>query len=299
MRGYLAVTDPQWLETLREVRVREANFWQPRPTQVAQAPGTPWLFKVRGADRIAGYGIFSYYTVMPLSVAWETFERGNGVASHAAMLGAIERLRRTDSGDDRVGCVVLPEIVILTPDDYIAAPSTWHRNTVRGAYYDLSSGEGLIAWQSLLLAAVPTATRSPLLHVPGGYGEPALVQPRRGQGAFRLMVMDAYDRRCAITGERTLPALEAAHIRPFSEDATHEVSYGILMRGDLHRLYDRGYVTIEPDLTFKVSPAIERTYHNGRIYYALDGQRIVTPKAASAQPDREALSWHAKQIFRP
>jgi putative restriction endonuclease len=40
------------------------------------------------------------------------------------------------------------------------------------------------------------------------------VQPRLGQGAFRLLVTDAYQRRCAVTGERTLPVLDAAHIRP-------------------------------------------------------------------------------------
>jgi len=47
--------------------------------------------------------------------------------------------------------------------------------------------------------------------------EPQLIQPRLGQGAFRVLVTDLYQRRCAVTEERTLPALEAAHIRPYGE----------------------------------------------------------------------------------
>jgi hypothetical protein len=56
-----------------------------------------------------------------------------------------------------------------------------------------------------------TALVSPLVASPA-FGKPVLIAPRLGQGAFRLQVTDAYGRRCAVTGERTLPALEAAHI---------------------------------------------------------------------------------------
>ncbi len=111
--------------------------------------------------------------------------------------------------------------------------------------------------------------------------------------------MDAYDRRCAVTGERTLPVLEAAHIRPFADCETHEVRNGILMRSDVHRLYDRGLVTVGPDLTFHVSRSIERDYANGKVYYALDKHTIATPAASEQRPDRDALAWHAEQIFQP
>ena len=49
------------------------------------------------------------------------------------------------------------------------------------------------------------------------FGEPHLIRPRLGQGAFRVLVTDIYRRRCAVTQERTLPALEAAHIRPYGD----------------------------------------------------------------------------------
>lgn len=52
---------------------------------------------------------------------------------------------------------------------------------------------------------------------PARFGAPHLIRPRLGQGAFRVLVTDVYGRKCAVTGERTLPALEAAHIRPYAE----------------------------------------------------------------------------------
>jgi putative restriction endonuclease len=113
------------------------------------------------------------------------------------------------------------------------------------------------------------------------------------------MVMDAYDRRCAVTGERTLPVLEAAHIRPFAETREHDVRNGILMRSDIHRLYDRGLVTVSPDLTFRVSRSIERDYSNGLIYYALDGNAIRVPSDERSRPDLESLAWHEETVFRP
>lgn len=72
------------------------------------------------------------------------------------------------------------------------------------------------------------------------YGNPYLTKPRIGQGSFRLLVTDAYKRRCAITGENTLPVLEAAHIVPYSQNGTHDVSNGLLLRADFHKLFDAG-----------------------------------------------------------
>lgn len=299
MKAFLAVTDPDWLRTLATAGASEVNFWQPRPTTVRQAEGTPWIFKVRGTDRIAGYGFFSYWTVMPLGVAWETFGEANGVQSYGEMVRRVTALRHGDTVDDRVGCVVLADVFLLDRAEWIAAPADWKPNIVRLAGYDLSIGEGARIWNQLRALTAATALQSPTLSVSGGLGPAALVTPRRGQGAFRLMVMDAYERRCAITGERTLPALEAAHIRPFSEHQKHEVRNGILMRSDLHRLYDLGLVTVKPDFTFHVSRTIERDYANGKIYYALDGTTISTPAHVDAKPDIDALAWHAAHRFRP
>lgn len=159
-------------------------------------------------------------------IAWETFGVANGVASMAEMGRRVRALRRDDGRDDRVGCVVLSGVTILPPELRPAAPADFQSNTVRGAGFDLTLGDPKRAWDQLLALSAPTPFASPIISVPGGYHDPAFAKARRGQGAFRLMVMDSYDRRCAITGERTLPVLEAAHIKPFAGEQTHEVANG-------------------------------------------------------------------------
>ncbi len=131
------------------------------------------------------------------------------------------------------------------------------------------------------------------------YGAEYLTRPRLGQGAFRVLVTDAYERRCALTGERTLPVLEAAHIKPYSEAGDHDLQNGLLMRSDIHKLYDRGYITVRPDLTIDVSTRIASEYSNGLIYYALQDKPLsVIPARASEQPDRELLDWHGRHVFQ-
>lgn len=95
-----------------------------------------------------------------------------------------------------------------------------------------------------------------------------------------------------MTRERTLPVLDAANIHPYSEGGPHSVNNGLLLRRDLHKLFDDGYVTVSPDLRFEVSRRIRDDYENGRAYYALQGREIRLPVNTHEQPDRNALAWH-------
>ncbi|MFC2001241.1 HNH endonuclease [Chloroflexota bacterium] len=133
---------------------------------------------------------------------------------------------------------------------------------------------------------------------PARYGQPILTLPRLGQGSFRILVTDVYERRCAVTNERTLPALDAAHIKPYSESGQHIVSNGILMRRDLHALFDKGYVTITPSMKVEVSRRIKEEFENGRDYYRLQGSTIRLPADSANRPSRDYLEWHNSNIYR-
>ncbi len=74
--------------------------------------------------------------------------------------------------------------------------------------------------------------------------------------------MDAHDRRCAVTKEKALPVLQAAHIRPVSEGGRHLVPNGLLLRSDVHALFDRGYVTITPEYEFRASLRLKDEFDN-------------------------------------
>jgi putative restriction endonuclease len=130
------------------------------------------------------------------------------------------------------------------------------------------------------------------------YGADYLTRARLGQGAFRVLVTEAYARRCAITGERTLPVLEAAHIRPFAEEGPHVLSNGLLLRSDLHTLFDRGYVTVTEDHRVEVSRRLREEFENGRDYYKHQGQLLASvPAARDDRPASDFLRWHNERVF--
>jgi putative restriction endonuclease len=128
-------------------------------------------------------------------------------------------------------------------------------------------------------------------------GAPQIILPRLGQGAFRIAVTDAYGRECGLTNGRVLPALDAAHIRSWSEGGAHAVSNGILLRRDIHRVFDAGYATFDEDLRFVVSDRVRTEFNNGEEYRRLHGMKLKAPGDVRLQPDGSALDWHRNKVF--
>ena len=130
------------------------------------------------------------------------------------------------------------------------------------------------------------------------FGSPVMIQPRLGQGVFRLAVTDAYGKACAVTREHSLPVLEAAHIKPYGEGGEHDVRNGLLLRADLHRLFDRGYITVTPGRRLEVSRLLKEEFSNGHSYYPLHGRTIERPPLDQHLPNPDALRWHNEHVFR-
>jgi putative restriction endonuclease len=303
VRLVVAVTDRDWFEHLRrQPDLAEINFWSPSPKAFrALQQGELFVFKLHApVNMIVGYGVFAFANVMPLQLAWEAFGPANGAGSFSEMRDRILRYRRLDSSSHdpvEIGCRVLAQPVFLAEEQWIAPPASFSRNIVSFRGYSTEEPEGLMLWERLVAAQEEGQTMVGLNETAARYGEPALIRPRLGQGAFRLLVTDIYHRRCAITGERTLPALEAAHIKPYAEGGEHAGSNGILMRRDLHSLFDAGYVTVTTDYRFEVSRRIREEFENGRAYYALHGTSVASPKRADLRPDPNALSWHNQHRY--
>ena len=100
-----------------------------------------------------------------------------------------------------------------------------------------------------------------------------------------------------MTGEHSLPALDAAHIRSYAEDGPHDVRNGVLLRADVHRLFDQGYLTITPAHRLEVSHRLREDYSNGRSYYPLHGATVEVPTAPELQPDTAYLRWHNERVY--
>lgn len=323
MRGFVANTDFDWYRFLaqraQEAPLDEVNFWRPSDSASfkALAPGEPFFFRLKHPhNAIAGFGWFARFSVLPAWLAWDAFGVKNGAETLDALVERLLRYRRRmghrDTGrasDFEIGCIIVTQPVFFPENLWVGEPADWHQNIVAGRTEDLSTGEGRRMFEecseraALVGAAAQTnpAVQPLQLSLDGDaarYGDPILVAPRLGQGAFRIAVLDAYERACAVTQEHSLPALEAAHIRPFADGGPHDVRNRLALRSDIHRLFDTGYVTVTPDYRFRVSEALYEDFHNGRSYYALDEQRIHLPSEPAMQPDRELLEWHAESVWR-
>jgi putative restriction endonuclease len=130
------------------------------------------------------------------------------------------------------------------------------------------------------------------------YGEERLVKPRLGQRAFQAVVLDAYHRRCAITGARIRPVLQAAHIRPLPKGGEHRLDNGLLLRSDTHTLFDQGYLGIDARHRLLVSPQLRTRFGNGGEYYVRSGAQIALPDRKADWPNTEFLEWHLDTIFK-
>ncbi len=114
-----------------------------------------------------------------------------------------------------------------------------------------------------------------------------LIAVRRGQQAFRQGLLRAFDRTCCISGSRVEATLEAAHIRPYRGTGSHAAGNGLLLRADLHTLFDLRLVTVLPYGTVRVAPDLQ-----GSEYEEFDERHIRQPVDAGHVPRREALVEH-------
>lgn len=257
----------------------------------------------------AGGGFFARHTFLPLSIAWDTFREKNGAADYNTFRRQILRRRRSRSGagekDPVIGCIVLTAPFFFSEPDWIPIPQDWSPHIVQGKTYDLQEQAGTAPWQQVLdrlqqqqvLSLEPTFPVSPIPEQAVRFGE-YVTRTRLGQSGFRALVTEAYHRQCAMTGAKTLPVLEAAHIKPITQSGPHRVDNGLLLRSDLHILFDRGYMTVTEDYHIEVSRRIKEEFDNGEEYYRMHGQKLlVLPGQEIERPSQEFVRWHNEQVY--
>lgn len=268
MKLWIGVTDKDWFEHLVRLRPDEVNFWQPSGTRSFRVlqPGEPFLFKLHSPDNfIVGGGFFVRNSALPTSLAWDAFGQKNGVGSLADLRARVRRYRREDASvDPMIGCNVLAEPFFFLRPQWIPVPSGWSGNIVQGKSYETGSADGAAIWdavqRSMILGrSAMESDVAALQEDQRRFGAECLARGRLGQGAFRVLVTDAYERRCAVTGERTLT----------------------------------------PEFRVEVSPRLREEWQNGKIYYAHHGQELAfRPGEASHLPAREHLEWHNQNVFK-
>ena len=114
---------------------------------------------------------------------------------------------------------------------------------------------------------------------------------RRGQAVFRNKLMDAYGCTCAISGCDVSSVLEAAHIHPYKGKQTNMASNGLLLRADIHTLFDIYLIAIDPKtMLIQLAPQLSHSQ-----YAQYEGTPLRPPTRAGAKVSVEALQWHLNQ----
>lgn len=306
MRAVVGVTDNDWAAFLRDrPLITEANFWLPSAASTFRAlsAGQPFLFKTHWPEnQLVGGGFFSGYSQLTIAEAWSIHGEGNGVASLEELTLRIARYRKTLPDPQMViGCVLLRNLFFTPLESTRAAPPDFAKNIVRFKGYELGAGSPLEATLRDMLAVsgvrVDDDDGAPRV-VPGEvYGLDRLTKHRVGQRAFQSLVLTGYHRRCAVTGNKVSPVLQAAHIRPVSKQGENRVDNGLLLRSDVHILFDSGYLGINDRHQIQVSRRLRDDYGNGDEFYALAGSVIDLPDRRIDRPSVEAVTWHMDEVF--
>jgi putative restriction endonuclease len=299
---WIGVTDQSWFEFHSTNQSAEVNFWAPGGERSFSAipEGGLFLFKLKSPiNKIVGGGWFMKSTVLPLELAWKVYGKGNGTELLTTFRENITRMRakmgKSTGPNENIGCTLLAGCFWLPENQWLDQPTDWSPQIVQGKCYAHTAGEGERVWKQIqeLLKAMPQEPG--LVQEPERYGQPYLAKPRLGQAGFRVAVLEAYGRRCAVTEEKTLPVLEAAHIQPYAEGGNHEISNGVLLRSDFHTLFDAGYLTIDTDYRLLVSKRLKEEFSNGRHYYEHHGIRVPNlPVFTDLLPSLAAIEWRNK-----
>jgi putative restriction endonuclease len=308
VRAYVGVTDNDWYRFLAaRPEVGEVNFWQPsggREFRVL-APSEPFFFKTHHPhNKVVGGGFFSDSARLRVSEAWELFGQTNGVGSIEQMRARIGRYRRAPIGsseDPVIGCLFVRDVRFFPHDAIAEPPPGFAANIVQGKSYDLADQSVARYFEMLLRlllgGAVVELDFSQPWHRPGPvFGDPRLAPYRLGQRSFQAVVLDAYHRRCAISGTHIPPVLQAAHIRPVADGDEHRLDNGLLLRSDVHTLFDCGYLAVDPRYRLLVSPRLREDFHNGDQFYARAGQVIDLPEHRADRPNRDFLDTNISAV---
>lgn len=298
---YVGLTDYNWFTFLKSINPDEVNFWQPNSTRKFKAikQGELFLFKLHSPrNYIVGGGVFVRQALLPVSLTWDAFGTKNGTTSLNDFLNRMDKYRsdnKRNSIDPIVSSLILATPFFLEESEWIPVPKSWASNIVQGKRYDTETEEGRQLYETVIQR---TSVRTEALVQGNRYGEPQIIVPRLGQGGFRVVVTEAYHHRCAISGEKTLPVLNASHIKPYYKEGPHTVNNGLLLREDIHTLFDRGYITVSEEYVIEVSRRIKEDYGNGREYYAFHGKYLNSfPDSFEDRPSKEYLLWHNENVY--
>ena len=280
MSFIIAPTDLEWFEFQKMNQFNDKiNFWTPTDWRFkALQPGEMVVFEMKGPGpaMIGGYGAVLEYRFQSLDKTWKEFGRRNGYENKSALVGALSKHNTFDASQG-IGCLVLGDVVFFDSPVPVPKGIIFSKNTVKYSKYDVP---------------FPFAKLSPVVNdfvlVQNTKKKKKIqsVSQREGQSQFHTMVSVAYGHKCCISGEETPELLQAAHIQDYISKDSHHIQNGLLLRVDLHTLFDNGLLAIDSNYKVHVSSLVKSPE-----YQKYDNCTISLPMNPSHHPSVAALNF--------
>jgi putative restriction endonuclease len=286
----VAPTDIDWFYYLKSKRLDfYINLWTPVPWNLARLnPDDRLYFRLkRPIKKVAGFGEFVKYENMSISRAWDKFLTNNGCRNLDELVKNIERrARKTYShsysidsiNEHLIGCIILRDLTFWDDSEFksLTEYNLIHNDNLKFRYYYCDDP-----------FKINTEFNSNFKSVINRNKQKALQKShtREGQEEFRKIIFQAYEGRCCVSGENTPEVLEAAHIQPYINKDSNHVQNGLLLRADLHKLFDNNLIFIDEDYTIHISSQVKSEY-----YQQFHLRAISLPNSFYQHPSLDALN---------
>ncbi len=291
----IATTDKSWVDTLKEFDLNSyVNFWTPTPWNIKSLKnGDRFYFMLKAPIRlIGGFGEFVEYKNMNVEDAWVEYGYRNGRKTKESFISSIQtyinknskKFGGTDIDPDKylIGCIILKNCQFWDSDEFINLSS-----------YGISFPNQVVTWKSF-------STNDPIHQKPkipfqlvGGKRIvcPIISNSREGQSKFKSELLKAYNNKCCISENDIPELLEAAHIQEYKNIESNHVQNGLLMRVDIHRLYDNKLIAVDDEYIIHVSNLIL-----DKEYRSFHGRKISLPKDPDNYPCKDALRLYREEF---
>jgi putative restriction endonuclease len=305
---YVGNTDHEWFDFCKsQGNLDEVNFWQPsRQHFKAIDIGGIFFFRRKSPiDKIGGFGVLASAGEATIQTAWQSLELSNGVETKEDFVDRVRKYKKSYTVDDQtlIGFKILIDPVFLDEEHWIDVPKDWSKNIVSGKsyYHSAIHAKPLLKLferhkRETIHQVANAVSERGFAEIQSGFKYRQSSKVRVGQSSFRMALLAAYRNKCAITGTALEVCLEAAHITAFSETVSHEISNGLLLRRDIHALFDSHLLSVDSENRIRLSNSLKAVLEVGDEYLQLEGKKLAAPTASILRPSKRRLAEHFSQL---
>ena len=285
----IALTDVSWFEFLREKDFKLINFWTPTGWEPKKInPGDMfYLFLKKPYRKVGGYARYVYSLQLTVRDAWNKFAQANGASDINMMLEQLSAIRGTRIDENTIiGCILLQDPVFLPDNEFFDSQIIGVEIKQAMQKFKYIRGAEIIGSEY-----TTDEIRDYVLNEETTVEYTLTEQKRRiGQSAFREKLLELYG-KCAVTREDYPLVLEAAHIDPYIGESSNHPQNGLILRSDVHKLFDANLLVIDTNYRVRLSNILSETS-----YERFENKLIELPENRKYYPSLAALERRMEKL---